>query len=182
MTLWDEIATDANRGAERLIAEYGDRLYNSAVRLCGNEAEAEDLVFKTFSQVITHISSFSAQSTFYTWIYSIMLNFRRMDMRKKGSNALEFPKELPEVADLANGPEEIASLNDDIAEVRKAIASLDESYREVVVMYYFDDMEVADISIALGIPLGSVKSRLHRARGILFRKLQRTNPSDAASK
>lgn len=182
MTVWEEIASDVNRGAERLVSEYGNRLYASAVRICGNETDAEDLVFRTFAQVVRHIDAYSGRSSFYTWMYTVMMNFRKMDLRKKGANALDFPEELPEEVDPAPDPAEAFVLGSEGAAVRAAVAELDEAYRAVVVMFYFDDMEVAEIAQVLGQPVGSVKSRLHRARKILARKLTGTFFRKGASK
>lgn len=181
MTIWEEIAADANRGAERLVAEYGDRLYNSAVHICGNGTDAEDLVYRTLSQVVRRIESYTGRSSFYTWVYSVMMNFRKMDLRRKGANSLDFPGETPEEVDPSPDPAEAFVRSSETAAVRSAIAELDEIYRTVIVMFYFDDMEVAEIAQVLELPAGSVKSRLHRARKLLSRILLRTNFRENAS-
>lgn len=150
MTVWEEIAADANRGAERLVSEFGNRLFASAVQLCGNETDAEDLVFRTFSQVVRRISTYGGQSSFYTWMYAIMMNFRKMDLRKKGQNALDFPDELPEIADPSPDPAEMLVLGTDGELVRSAVSELEEPYRTVIVMFYFDELEVGEIAQILG--------------------------------
>lgn len=180
MSIWEDIALDANRGAERLISEFGDRLYASAAYICGNENDAEDLVSRTFTQVIRKISQYNERSSFYTCMYSIMLNFRKMDLRRKGANALVFPEELPEEADPSPDPAEGFDIRADAADVRRAVSELPEPYRAAVVMFYFEDMEIAEIAQAEGMPAGSVKSRLHRARKMLFKKLRTFRPEGAS--
>ena len=101
MEIWEDIAANAEDGAKRLVAEYGDRLFSAAVRICGNDCDAEALVFRTLSHAIAKIGQYGKRSSFFSWLYSILANFHRMDMRKKGSTALVFCDELPEERDVA---------------------------------------------------------------------------------
>ena len=101
MEIWEDIAVNAENGAKRLVAEYGDRLFSAAVRICGNDCDAEALVFRTLSHAIAKIGQYGKRSSFFSWLYSILANFHRMDMRKKGSTALVFCDELPEERDVA---------------------------------------------------------------------------------
>lgn len=182
MEIWEEIAADANTGAERLIAEYGDRLLTSASFLTGNAADAEDLVFRTFSRVVERISQYSRRSSFYTWIYSIMLNFRKMDLRRRGANALDFTDEPLEAEDPRPSPSESFLMAASADTVRAAVAELPEPLRAVVVLTYFEDMDVNCVSRVLGIAAGSVKSRLFRARRRLAWTIARTEAAERASK
>ncbi len=140
MTIWETIAADANVGAERLVAEYGDRLLTSACRITQNHADAEDLVFRTFSQVIARIGQYSGRSDFLTWMYAILLNFRRMDLRRKSAQALVFTDNLPEQEDPAPDPAERFVLASEAVEVRKAIGKLPEPLREVIVLAYYEEI------------------------------------------
>ena len=88
MEIWEDIAANAEDGAKRLVAEYGDRLFSAAVRICGNDCDAEALVFRTLSHAIAKIGQYGKRSSFFSWLYSILANFHRMDMRKKGSTDL----------------------------------------------------------------------------------------------
>ncbi len=182
VTIWKLIAIDAEKGAERLVAEYGDRLMTSAFFLTQNEADAEDLVFRTFSRVIERISQYSGRSQFYTWMYSIMMNFRKMDLRRKAANSLDFTDEPINEEDSRPDPAEQVALGATEASVRSAIASLPEALRSVVVLVYFDDMDVREAASALGIAVGTVKSRLFHARKRLAEILSRTVFDDGASK
>lgn len=124
MEIWEEIAFDRERGAKRLVGELGDRLLTAAFQITQNSADAEDLVFRTFSQVIAKVGQYDGRSAFFTWIYRILLNFRRMDLRKKGANALVFMEELPEMEDPTPDPAEALALDSSAAEVRAGVARL----------------------------------------------------------
>ena len=81
MPVWKVIAENAERGAEALVEEYGTRLYATAFRLCRNERDAEDLVFRTFEQVIDKIDEYREEQAFYGWMFTILLNYHRMPLR-----------------------------------------------------------------------------------------------------
>ena len=87
----DEITADKAACAHRLVAEYGDRLYETAIRLCGNESDAGDYVFRTLERAIERIDGFKGRASLFTWLYEIMVNLMRTDARRKAANALTFP-------------------------------------------------------------------------------------------
>ena len=181
MEIWEEIAFDRERGAKRLVAELGDRLLTAAFQITQNPADAEDLVFRTFSQVIAKVGQYDGRSAFFTWIYRILLNFRRMDLRKKGANALVFMDQLPEAEDLTPNPAEALALDSSVTEVRAGVARLPEPLREAVVLHYFEGLGVSEIAAIAEIPTGTVKYRLFEARKQLARYLVQTNFRNAAS-
>ena len=86
MEIAEEIKMCPENGARRLIAEYGDRLYDTAFRLCQDDTCALDLVNRTLWRAIERINLFSGASSMYTWLYSILVNFWRMDLRQKKKN------------------------------------------------------------------------------------------------
>ena len=98
MEIWQEIRKSGESGAKRLVSEYGNRLYAAAILLCSDESEAEELVFRTFERVIKKISQYKPTGDFFSWIYAIMLNFRRMDLRKKHPDVIPVgtPIDIPE--------------------------------------------------------------------------------------
>lgn len=181
MEIWEEIAADARAGAERLVAEYGDRLFTAACRIVQNEADAEDLVFRTFESVVAKIRQFGCRSGFFSWMYSVMLNFRRMDLRRKGTNALVFDGEVPEMEDAAPDPCEALAAKADAEAIRNAVDNLSEPLRTVVTLHYFEDFSLLEIAGILSLPLGTVKFRLHRARKELAAALAQTFLGETAS-
>ncbi len=82
MEIGDEIKADAEKGARRLVAEFWDRLYGASLILCRDEHVAEDLVFRTFSQAILKIGQYDPAQPFWGWLYAILLNYFRCDLRK----------------------------------------------------------------------------------------------------
>ena len=96
MDVWQEIIKDREHGARILVAVYKDRLFASALILCRDRRAAEELVFRTFARAIDKISSFRPNTNFYNWLYTIMINFRRMDIRKENGSPLTFTDALPE--------------------------------------------------------------------------------------
>ena len=174
MEIWDEIATNVQLGSKRLVAEYGDRLFTAACRIVQCDSEAKDLVFRTFERAIRKIGQYDGRSQFFSWLYSVMLNFRRMDLRRKGVNALVFADDIPEMEDPAPDPAETFALKCDAMTVRAAIARLAEPLRTVVVLHYFENFDLKEISSMLDWPLGTVKFRLHRARHELAGMLSQT--------
>lgn len=175
MDIWTEIAHDREQGARRLVAEYGDRLLTAAFLLTQNRADAEDLVFRTFAQVVRKIDAYAGRSSFFTWIYRILLNFRRMDLRRKGANALVLTDDLPDGEDPAPDPAEALAIRATAAEVRAAVASLPETLRAAVVLRYFEGLDVAEVADVLEISTGAAKVRLFAARKRLARLLVLTD-------
>lgn len=172
MEVWQEIRENVDAGARRLVSEYGNRLFAAARCLCVGEHDAEELVFRTFDQAIKKIRKYEPSGDFFCWLYAIMLNFRRMDMRKGRPNIVPVGTalDLPEVAGAAL-PEIDGGVDCDA--VLEAVRALSEPIRSVVVLRYFNDCAVEDIARDLSIPAGTVKSRLHTARHLLGEMLKR---------
>ena len=164
--IWEELRTDREGGARRLVAEYGDRLYAVALLLCKNAADAEELVFRTLEQAVGHISQYEPKGEFFSWLYVILRNFRLMDLRKNEPEILPVgaPQKLPEVPD-ANLAEALSSVDAEI--VRMAVRGLPDIQSEVLVLRFLEGRSMEEISTMIGIPVGTVKSRLHNAKAAL---------------
>ena len=167
MEVWQEIKQNKERGAERLVSEFGNRLFAAASLLCANDQDAEDLTFRTLDQAIKKISLYDTERSFFTWLYAIMLNFRRMDLRKKRSVVIPMgaSSELPECACEDSQVAALEGSADDSLE--RAVRSLSAPLREVIVFRYYCDKSIDEIAEELNLPLGTVKSRLHNARAAL---------------
>ena len=164
MPVWKLIAEDAERGAEALVEEYGTRLYATAFRICLNEKDAEDLVFRTFARVVERIGSFRGNADFFTWMCAILVNFHHMDARRKAANALVFGEELPDRPDPRPDPSETLAADDEAAILRAAVDALPDELREAIVLHYFDGMSVPEMAKAAEVPEGTVYWRLHEGR------------------
>ena len=167
MEVWQEIAKNAERGAERLVAEYGDRLYAAATLLCRNSGDAEELVFRTLARAVAKIRQFRPSGDFFSWLYTILLNFHRMEVRRNRPDIVLVgtPHDLPQ---MSGGAANVAA-----EELRELVGRLPPPIRETVVLKYFSWMSIEEVAAALNIPQGTVKSRLFTAKRILAAALGR---------
>ncbi|MBR1588426.1 MAG: sigma-70 family RNA polymerase sigma factor [Kiritimatiellae bacterium] len=170
MDVWQEIIKDREHGARTLVAVYKDRLFAAAMLLCRDRRAAEELVFRTFARAIDKISSFRPNTNFYNWLYTIMINFRRMDLRKEKSSAVTFTDTIPEMP-TEETPFTALAAKADHAAIRAAVADLSEPLKEVILLRYFEGLPIEEIAAALVLPIGTVKSRLNYARAVLARRL-----------
>lgn len=160
-----------------LVTRYQDRLYPTALRLTGCSDGALDLLQDAFLRGYQKLGHFHGESSFYTWIYRITVNLALSERRRRRP-ILGFSEGRGGVqAALAVDPRETdPSLPLERAEreriVQEALNALAPDHRVVVVMKEFDGLRYEEIAEALGIPVGTVRSRLHRARSELREKLR----------
>jgi RNA polymerase sigma-70 factor (ECF subfamily) len=171
---------------ERLILKYQNRIYNVILKICANTDDAAELTQDTFVKIIESIDEFEGRSSFYTWAFRIAVNLTlnycrrsgRLGLRsldagdnERGEQAKQALKEfvtdnsLPEPAAVAQN-KELCEL------IVEAIMKLDEPQRAVVVLRDIEGMNYAQIANVLDIELGTVKSRLSRARNNLRQILE----------
>lgn len=168
----EEIRKDRKAGAARLVAEYRNRLYDVACSVCGDSVEAEDLVFRTFEQVIAKIGEYREEEAFFAWMCTILRNYYRMSIRGNVTRNTVPSGGLDELAGISGevGDEDIAkALDGDI--LRKAVDELPPKLRETVVLHYFMDQPVRKVAKMLSVSDGTVKSRLYYARVVLGTRL-----------
>lgn len=145
-----------------------DRLYNLACWLTHNREEAEDLVQETYAKALKGFSSFQAGTNFRAWMYRILRNTfltSRAGMKSFTPLEDESGDEVLAVAD--ETPEKILLQRMDEELIHKALDALPVNYREVLLLCDVEEMSYRDIATTLGIPIGTVMSRLSRARGAL---------------
>ncbi|MHC4119344.1 MAG: sigma-70 family RNA polymerase sigma factor [Planctomycetota bacterium] len=171
---------------ERLIVKYQNRIYNVVLKICADPEDAAELTQETFVKIIQNLHKFEGRSGFYTWAFRIAVNLtlnycqrsarlsvRSLDaeQQKYGSQERQVLKDylsddrVPDAAALAQRKElyEIAT---------KALMSLDEAQRAVVTLRDIEGMSYARIAEVLDIELGTVRSRLSRARSKLREVLE----------
>lgn len=155
---------------EKMVILYGDRLLKSSYLLCGDEANARDLVQETFLQAMQSIKRFKEKSSLYTWLYGILLNINRRRIRN--DRRLTYPGELPEP--LHPDPPDLERQMDRqtvYAHLHRVIQCLSSSHREVVILRYFDGLKIEEISRILCVSKGTVKSRLFYAGEHIRKKM-----------
>ena len=159
-----------------LISRYERKTYNLAYRLMGNHADASDAAQEALVRVYTRIHNFRGDSAFSTWLFRVVTNTCLDELRRRGRlrhASLDTPLPTDEGAlprqtllEL-DTPTERAERQEVQAAVQRAIARLPEDYRVVVVMRDLHEYSYHEIAAILGTSLGTIKSRLHRARQAL---------------
>jgi len=157
-----------------LVEEHQDYVFNVVYHLVGNDRDAEDIAQEVFLRAYSHLAGFEGRARFSTWLYGIALNCVRSMWRRRRSRssssldggADEEAGRIDPAAD-GDGPEETALRGERVALVRQAIAALDEEMKEVIVLRDVQGLTYDEIAEALGVALGTVKSRIHRARAAL---------------
>ena len=166
---------------ERLISSYQKKVYNIAYRYIGNREEAEDLAQEAFLKVFRSIQSFRGEAAFSTWLYHIVSNVCR-DALRKSSRRMEDSLDCAvttekgelqrEVPDWSMSPEPIYE-NQELGEfIQALINQLSPEYKTVIIMREIQEMSYEEIAAELNCSLGTVKSRLSRARKVLRDKIE----------
>ena len=166
-----------------LVAKYQDRVFNLIFRMCGNRTDAEELAQEAFLKALEKINQFRGQSGFYTWLFRIAANLtishrrRQSRVRFRSLTPAEQPGDNPgrSAAEIIPGPDpgpQAAVMTTETnLRVTEALESLEEDLRLIILLRELEEMDYAGIAGLLGVRLGTVKSRLHRARSALKEKL-----------
>lgn len=175
-------AQAGDRGAfGQLAIACQDRLYNAIVRLVGDRDEARELAQETFVKALDKIDTFRGDSKPYTWLFRIGLNLALSHLRQvKRQRTFSLDRPAPargrhdQAAGLADrlssagdAPEAAMELREQAQQVMTALGTLDAEYRAILVMRDIEDMDYQLMADTLGLPLGTLKSRLFRARRAL---------------
>ena len=166
---------------ERLICKYQNRIYNTVLKICANPDDAAELTQDTFVKVIENIDKFEGRSSFYTWAFRIAmnltlnhckrnskLNFTSLEAESKENNWR--PKQLLKEFlknDASPDPAVVAQNRELCGLVQEALMKLDDTRRAVIVLRDIEGMNYAQIARVLELELGTVKSRISRARNNL---------------
>jgi RNA polymerase sigma-70 factor (ECF subfamily) len=175
---------------EELVRRYGNMVYNLALRLTGNRADAEDLAQDALLKGIRGLSAFRGEADPGTWLYRITVNAWKNQLRAKPKwNFLRFFSSESEDAVLNEPtdvpgpdptPENEAVASEKKRLIERAMAKLTAEERAVLVLRELNGRSYDEISRSLDIPLGTVKSRLARARDLLAKELSEEEKSDGA--
>ena len=170
MTAEKLLIKNLKRGREeayrQLIEEYGNKLLRTCYLILNDREEAEDVVQETFIKVFNKIDTFKEKSGLYTWIYAIALNLSRDRMRTK-QDMLELKDEWIGIDDVESHVE----INIDRELLRKEIFEMNSLYREVLVLFYYEELSIKEISNLLNEKEGTIKSKLSRGRNMLKESL-----------
>ena len=170
---------EGNRDAfGELVTKYQVRLYNTMIQIVGSTEDAYDVTQDAFMQAYLRLDTFRRSSKFYTWLYRIAFNVA-IGMRRKNKAfrmAESMQQEMRDrLVDRELRPEENLISQENIKTVRTAIDHLDDEFRSVVILRELEEFSYEEIAEILKIPIGTVRSRLHRARMLIREHLLRKN-------
>jgi RNA polymerase sigma-70 factor, ECF subfamily len=150
-----------------LVERHQRRVYNLALRMTGREEDARDATQDAFLTALRRLSSFRGDAAFTTWLHRVTVNACYDLLRKRGRGPVlerldERPPEPPPLPDHA--PDVELSID-----VRRALLQIPDDYRAVMLLHDVHDLPYEEVASIVGIPVGTVKSRLHRGRVALAR-------------
>ena len=147
------------------IRQYGRRLFGLCMTLCGDSFEAEDLYQETWLKVVKNISRYDPAKEFEPWLTKICVNTYRNTLRRIARSPMLHFRDTREKEELLHSVP--APEKKDYELLYEAVRNLPEKLRLTVILFYFEDMDIQSAANVLGIPPGTVKSRLNRARNVL---------------
>jgi RNA polymerase sigma-70 factor (ECF subfamily) len=165
------------RAFEELVASHQHRVFGVALRMLGSAAEAEEIAQEAFLRAHRSLPEFRGDAKLSTWLYAIVSRLCLNRLVSGDRKAVRHGEEvLLRVADPRGGPEAGAERGELESALHRAIAELSEERRVVVILRDLEGLSYEEIAAALGLELGTVRSRLHRARMDLKDKLERFLP------
>lgn len=167
-----------------LMARYKDAIYFMLLKMINNKTDAEDLTIEAFGKAFKNLEQYSPNYAFSTWLFKIASNNCIDYLRKKRTNHISIDSTLspeknyePQVhlRDEAPDPEETLIKEQKVILMRTVVRKLKPRYRTLIELRYFKEFSYEEISEELGLPLGTVKAQLFRARELLFNTLKNTD-------
>jgi len=159
-------------GFRTLVDRYKDRVYTTSLRIVGNVQDAEDIAQEAFIAAYKSIGSFDINRKFMPWLLKIATNLSIDHLRRKQPKAV--PLDSPEVAEIQwnEYPLEIAETSELCQLTEQLVTQLPAKYRAAVSLYYTEELTYSEVADALDIPVGTVKTYLHRSREMLKKRLR----------
>jgi len=165
-----------------LVDRYGERIFRVARRMMGNDADAEDVTQNVLLKILQSASSFRGDSDPMGWIYRITINESRELYRRRGRRPavsldtlpveVDAAEHMAGVGDFSRRPDRRLHAEEIERRVTDAIQELPDGYREAVILMDLEGLSYKDAAEVMGLTLGGFKTRLHRARLHLRRRLE----------
>ena len=164
---------------EEIVEIYKDKVFQLCFRMLGNRHEAEDMAQEAFVRAYVNIHTFNTDLKFSTWLYRIATNLCIDRIRKKkpdyyldaevaGTDGLNMYSQI--ASDIESPEDQVESLElHDI--IQREITKLPEKYRTVIVLKYIEELSLKEIGKVLDMPIGTIKTRIHRGREALRKQL-----------
>jgi RNA polymerase sigma-70 factor (ECF subfamily) len=162
-----------------LVERYSDYVYAIVIRIVGDEEDAADVAQKAFVRAHRALVGFRGDSKFGSWLYRIAVNralthLQRRRRRPVTVDIAAYPGEVPNPSARRDplGPAEQALAAERRERVRGAVGALPPKYRAAVTLFYLEERSYQEVAEILGVPMGTLKTHLHRARAMLREALE----------
>lgn len=166
-----------------LVERYQGAVYNLAYRMLGNPDDAEDAAQEIFVRVYRQLARYDSSRKFSTWVLAIATNYCIDQLRRRRVQFVPLEQIVPWARTREAGPERLALDREVTDELQDLLKRLPEKYRAVLILRYWEDLSCAEIGATLGLPEGTVKTQLHRARKAVERLMaEQGEPRDALSR
>jgi RNA polymerase sigma-70 factor (ECF subfamily) len=169
MDILSEVSAGNIDAYGKIVGRYNGRLYNFIYRFVGDRETAEDIVQETFLRAFRKRTEYKAIANFSTWLFTIAGNLAKSELRRRKRWRMFSPMDLP---DESARPDKIAESSLADGQIQQAISSLPPNYKQVILLRDVEGMSYQEISDIVDCPVGTVKSRVNRARLKLQQKLK----------
>jgi RNA polymerase sigma-70 factor, ECF subfamily len=156
-----------------IVERWQKPLINLAFRFCRNQGEAEDMAQDAFVRAFRSLGQWRQEAAFSTWLFALSLNVFRSHRRRAPPTAVPLDDQFSIVGTQPN-PESSLAMHEHHKLVRRAVTTLPPRYRDALILFYFMEQDVAQAASCLGVPVGTLKARLHRGRELLKIRLVRS--------
>ena len=164
-----------------LVSRYQDPVFSMALRFVRRERDAEDIAQEAFLRAYRGLEGFKGDSKFSTWLYRITWNLCT-DWLRRNRKPGRLPVAIDDTEALADGRVDLERgllAEEERRKVREALDGLDDKYRAVLILLYYQGMSYDQIAAVLEVPMKTVETRLYRARKLLRESLQRAGLGDS---
>lgn len=165
----DRVLAGDSSAFEGIVRRWQGPLVNLAYRFCRDRGRAEDMAQEAFLRAFRGLAKWRRDAAFSTWLFALTTNLYCSELRKIPAGLVSFDEVAEPVAMYAVDRE--MEEEDRDRAVRRAVHALPPKYREALLLFYFQDMDVPATAASLGLPEGTVKARLFRGRKLLQSKL-----------
>jgi RNA polymerase sigma-70 factor (ECF subfamily) len=164
----EQVLAGEVRAFEGIVRRWQGPLINLAWRFCRDRSRAEEMAQEAFLRAWRNLGQWRRESSFSTWLFAVAANVYRNELKRLPT--LNVP--LEEAKEPTMAALQFAALEEKARyeTVRGAVLALPQRYREPVILFYFHEMDVAQAAATMGLPEGTVKARLSRARALLKRR------------
>lgn len=152
---------------EELVSRYAQDVYRYAYRLAGSAPDAEDLTQETFLAAVKNLSQLANPEAAKSWLFTILRNQFLANRRRSGG--INVQPLGDSAAEMVAAPQQPGEVDEEL--VQRALRALPDDHRVILLMFYFEEASYKEISEQLGIPMGTVMSRLSRAKEALRKRL-----------